>query len=200
MTDQTEREVNPSPDQATLDPHSEGEAAAAAAGHDSPEETNDVETLRQALEASREEATANQDRYLRTRAEMENYKKRVERTYADLAKSSKKNLLSKLLGVKDNLERALQYGESTAGNGEGIIEGVRLTQYQLDQLLESEGVKPIDVDGKPFDPRLEEAIQTVDDLSVPDHSVVQVVRNGYTYDDEVLRPAQVIVSVHGDGK
>jgi molecular chaperone GrpE len=77
------------------------------------------------------------------------------------------------------------------------MEGVRLTSYQLDQLLEQEGVKPIESEGKPFDPRLEEAVQTVDDPNVPDHTVVQVARKGYTQGDEVLRPAQVIVSVHG---
>jgi molecular chaperone GrpE len=196
MTDQTDRVVDPSQDEPSLDPHAEGEAAAAA-GTDTTEETDNVETLKQALEASREEASTNQDRYLRARADMENYKKRIERTYADLAKASKKTLLSKLLGVKDNLERALQYGESAGGNGEGIMEGVRLTQYQLDQLLNQEGVQQIEAEGKPFDPRLEEALQTVQDPGVPDHTVVQVVRNGYTYDDEVLRPAQVIVSVHG---
>ena len=129
------------------------------------------------------------------------------RLNADLAKTSKKSLLSKLLGVKDNLERALHYGEAAEGNGEGIIEGVRLTRYQLDQLLQQEGVRPIEAEGQPFDPRFEEAVHSVNDETVPDNTVIQVVRRGYTYGDdgEVLRPAQVVVSVHsaevapGDG-
>jgi molecular chaperone GrpE len=177
------------------DPRSETEAATAG-GVDVPDQT-DVATLQSQLAAAREEAAENYHRYLRARADMENFKKRMERTYADQAKSAKMQLLTKLLGVKDNLERALQYGEDSPSNGgEGIMEGVRLTQYQLDQLLTQEGVEPIDAQGKPFDPRLEEALQSVHDPSVPDHTVVQVVRRGYTYGDDVLRPAQVIVSVH----
>jgi molecular chaperone GrpE len=106
--------------------------------------------------------------------------------------------LVRLLSVKDNLERALHYGESSPTNGESIMEGVRLTQYQLDNLLQLEGVEAIEAEGKTFDPHLEEAVQRVNDVCVPDHTVVQVVRNGYMYGDEVLRPAQVVVSVHDD--
>jgi molecular chaperone GrpE len=156
-----------------------------------------VETLRQELSAARQEAAEKHEQFLRARADMENYKKRLERTYAEQARSSKRDLLRKMLSIKDNLERALHYGESGQTQGEGLMEGVRLTSYQLDQLLEQEGVKPIESEGKPFDPRLEEAVQTVDDPNVPDHTVVQVARKGYTQGDEVLRPAQVIVSVHG---
>jgi molecular chaperone GrpE len=156
-----------------------------------------VEQLRRELEESRQDAALHQEKFLRVRADMENYKKRMERTYADRAHSSKKDLLQNLLGVKDNLERALHYAGSSEAGGESLIEGVRLTQYQLNQMLQKEGVEPIAAEGQPFDPRLEEAIQTVNDPSVDDHTVVQVVRTGYTYGDEVLRPAQVIVSVHG---
>ena len=112
---------------------------------------------------------------------MDNFKKRMERKYTDLASSSKRDILRKLLAVKDNLERALHYGE-TSESGEGIMEGVKLTQYQLNQLLNQEGVREIEAQGKPFDPRLEEAIQSVDDPSVPDHTVVQVVRKGYVFE------------------
>lgn len=162
------------------------------------EATSDVEQLRKELAAAQEEAAENQNKFLRARADMENYKKRIERTYADLARSSKKELLKKLLAVKDNLERALRYAGDTSPENEGVLEGVRLTEYQLDQLLEQEGIKRIEAEGQPFDPHDEEAVQTVHDPNVPDHSVVQVVRQGYLYGDEVLRPAQVIVNVHGD--
>jgi molecular chaperone GrpE len=164
----------------------------------SPEQRlSEREMLERDLAEARKEASESQDRFLRARADMENYRKRMERTFAELARDTRKDLLRKLLGVKDNLERALQYGTS-AESGEGVLEGVRLTQYQLDQLLQNEGVKQIEAQGKPFDPQYGEAVQTVNDPSVPDHTVVQVVRNGYTFGDQVLRPAQVIVSVHGD--
>ena len=163
--------------EATVEPHSE------------------TEILRHDLASAQRLADENYEKYLRARADMENYKKRIERTYADLARSSKKELLLKLLQVKDNLERALGYG-SSAEQSEGVMQGVRLTEYQLNQLLEQEGVKRIEAEGKPFDPAQEEALHTVHDPSQPDQSVVQVVRQGYMYGDGVLRPAQVIVNVH----
>lgn len=204
MTEHLDEEIKTPGAEATAD-GDEVEAETEAIGNAGPaQEVDEVQTLREELAGARRDASQNHDKYLRARADMENYKKRIERTYADLARSTKKDLLAKLLGVKDNLERALHYGEGTNEHaGEGIMEGVRLTQYQLDQLLAQEGVKEIDAEGKPFDPQFEEAVQSVNDPSVPDHTVVQVLRKGYTYkghtdQDEVLRPAQVIVSVHGD--
>jgi molecular chaperone GrpE len=163
------------------------------------DENTSIDQLRKQLQESRQDAAAHEEKFLRARADMENYKKRIERTYADRAHSSKKDLLRDLLGVKDNLERALQYAGSSEAGSESLMEGVRLTQYQLNQMLQKEGVDPIEAEGQPFDPRLAEAIQSVNDQSVDDHTVVKVVRTGYTYGDEVLRPAQVIVSVHGGG-
>jgi molecular chaperone GrpE len=162
--------------------------------------TDDVEALRQQLTEAQQEASQNYDKFLRARADMENYRKRMERTSAERADTVRKDILRKLLAVKDNLQRALHYGESHGDNTEGIIEGVKLTEYQLNQILSQEGVQQIDALGKPFDPTDEEAVQTVHDPGAPDHQVVQVVREGYTYKDEVLRPAQVIVNVHRDAE
>jgi molecular chaperone GrpE len=152
-------------------------------------------SLEEQLQAARAEADEMRDKYLRAHADMDNFRKRMERNYAEQSRSQTKALLTRLLGVKDNLERALQYGNGNQ-SGEGIIEGVRLTLYQLDSLLEQEGVKGIEAEGRPFDPHLDEAVHSVHDPGVADHTVVQVVRKGYTLNDEVLRPAQVVVSVH----
>jgi molecular chaperone GrpE len=157
---------------------------------------SNVEQLRNELSTAQRQADENYEKYLRAHADMENYKKRIERTYSERERNSKKNLLTKVLQVKDNLERALSYGEGSPGQTEGIMQGVRLTEYQLNQLLEQEGVTRIDAENKPFDPTDEEAVHTVHDPSLPDHAVAQVVRQGYRYGDEVLRPAQVIVNVH----
>jgi molecular chaperone GrpE len=200
MTEHVERNPGSLEDDPAFDPRAQNEALEAGADAGGRSEMT-LETLQNQVDQARSDAAASQDRYLRALAEMENYKKRIERTYTDLAKSSKKELLKKLLGVKDNLERALQYGGST-DSGEGVLEGVRLTQYQLEQLLSQEGVREIEAQGTPFDPRLEEAIHSVSVPDVPDHEVVQVVRKGYTYsytnqdENEVLRPAQVVVNVH----
>lgn len=167
---------------------------------DSPVQEEDVETLRQQLAEARQEASQNYDKFLRAKADMENYRKRMERTSTERAVNARKEILTKLLAVKDNLQRALHYGESHGDNSEGIIEGVKLTEFQLNGVLSQEGVARIEAEGKPFDPTDEEAVQTVHDPNIPDHQVVQVVREGYTYKDGVLRPAQVIVNVHPDAE
>jgi molecular chaperone GrpE len=153
------------------------------------------------LEVAKREAAENYDRYLRAHAEMENFKKRIERTYAQLSRNSKKDLLLKLLSVKDNLERALAYSsKSNPDQDESVIQGVRLTEYQLDQLLRAEGVKPMELKGKTFDPQVAEAVGTRVDPEAPDHSVAEVAQAGYMYQDEVLRPAKVIVAVAQTGE
>lgn len=192
MTESTEGPIDGA--DATADPEAQAEAQAAGAAIQEDDSTE----LETALRQAREEATSNYDKFLRARADLENYRKRTEREMAALRRSAKRELLTKLLTVKDNLERALHYGENGSSNAESIMEGVRLTQYQLDSVLEGENVRAIQAEGTEFDPRLAEAVHRVNDPSVPDHTIVQVVRNGYTYGDDVLRPAQVVVSVHGD--
>jgi molecular chaperone GrpE len=192
-----DRDANEDPRAAT--------SATSAPGGDPPADAEvaagDPSALAEQLEDARREASENHARYLRVHADMENYKKRIERTYADLSRNSKKDLLLKLLGVKDNLERALSYGaQADPGQGESIIQGVRLTEYQLDQLLRGEGVTPMDLKGKPFDPQLAEAVSTVVNPNLPDHSVAEVVQQGYMYQDHVLRPANVLVALKESGE
>lgn len=195
MSDRIDEQATAGAEDYGLDPRSVEEAATSSPDAGPVDMVGD---LKQQLAEAREEAAAQQHKFLRARADMENFKKRIERTYADEAHSAKKQLLNKMLVVKDNLERALHYGTGGEASGESLLEGVRLTQYQLDQLLQQEGVQAIEAEGQAFDPRLEEAVHSVDDRSVPDHTVVQVARAGYTFGDEVLRPAQVVVSVHGE--
>src|SRR5947209_145986 len=130
MTEQTNQPVSAA-EETDLDPRSAGEAQTAR--ETSGSELTEIEQLRADLQQAREEAADSYDKFLRTRAEMENFKKRMERTYADRAELSKKELLRKLLGVKDNIERALHYGTAADASGESLLEGVRLTQYQLDR-------------------------------------------------------------------
>ena len=150
-------------------------------------------SLQQELEDARKEAAENHDKYLRTRAEMENFRRRVERQHADLARSHKKNLLLKLLGVMDNLDRALQYQESGDADRDGLATGLRLTQWQMQELLKSEGLKVIPTEGQRFDPRLHEAVDTVPGAPDQDGAIAAESRRGYQFQDETLRPAQVTV-------
>lgn len=193
MTDTSNEEPLAGPHGVVSDSHGQVEAyttaSEAVGGFD------DTARLEDELEEAKSRADEAHNKYLRALADFENYRKRSDRERDDIRRNTKKDLLRKILTVRDNLERALQYGAASEG-GEGLLEGVRLTQYQVDQILEQEGATAIEAAGQPFDPAIEEAIQSVHDPSVPDHTVIQVVRAGYMLGDEVLRPAQVIVSVH----
>ncbi len=146
------------------------------------------------LEQARREAEDYRDRYLRVRAEMENYKRRIEKSYVDLAKSYKKELFLKILRVMDNLERALAYQETGKSGPEALAEGLRLTHAELNRMLEQEGLKPIQAEGEIFDPHRHEAIQVGQDRSSEEGRILAEVQRGYTYQDDVLRPSQVVVN------
>ncbi|HHH42199.1 MAG TPA: nucleotide exchange factor GrpE [Chloroflexi bacterium] len=146
------------------------------------------EAASEAVEALEAELASWKDRALRLQAEMENYRKRMDRRAEDRIRQERKRLLRTFLTVADNLERALAQGDPN----DPLYEGVALTHRELMRLLEQEGVKPIEAVGAPFDPAHHEAVATTDSRSEP-MVVVQEVEKGYLLDDELLRPAKVIV-------
>ncbi len=123
------------------------------------------------------------------RAEIENVRKRAERIAADRLGAGRRALLGKFLPVLDNLKRALTYEDS-----EGLRDGLQATLKGFEALLVAEGVKAVDVVGKPFDPRIAESIQSREVPEGDDDLVLEEVQRGYVLGDELLRPAQVIVS------
>jgi molecular chaperone GrpE len=128
------------------------------------------------------------------RAEVENMRKRAERIADERYTGGRKAMLGKFLPVLDNLRRAADYEHS-----EGLHEGLNATLKGFEALLAGEGVRPIELAGKPFDPRLAEAIATRDVPDVDDDVVLEEVRQGYLLGDDVLRPALVVVAKHTDG-
>jgi molecular chaperone GrpE len=140
-------------------------------------------------EETGQEVNDYRDKYLRAMAEMDNYKKRVERRYADEAKTERRRLLRTFLTVADNLERALTHADADGA----LAEGVQLTYQDLQKLLHREGIESLAAVGQPFDPQVHEAVAVV-----PGNGgqavVVDETRKGYLYRGELLRPAQVIVS------
>jgi molecular chaperone GrpE len=173
---------------------SAGEVTGAAAA--APDSAARIAELEAALAAAKAEAAAHWDKYLRERAEMENYKKRLERTYADLAKRGRKELLLKLLGVGDNLERAIAY-ESGSGqevDSRNLATGLRMTYLQFKELLGGEGVREVKTVGEQFDPAVHEAVAAEVTADRPEGEVVAEVQKGYLYQDELLRPARVKVA------
>lgn len=135
--------------------------------------------------------------YLRTLADFENYKRRMERDLRTRADEGRRALLSRLLGAVDNLQRAADY-RSGGTPPEQLVDGVLATVKQFEQLLDAENVTAIETMGKPFDPAVSEAVGTAPNASVPDGTVIAEARRGYRIGDEMLRPAQVIVAKHDD--
>jgi molecular chaperone GrpE len=145
-----------------------------------------------ALEALRREKDALQDRLLRTAAEFDNYRKRIDRERRDQADAAVADALEDLLPIMDNLERALQ---APAGEDvDAYRKGVELIHKQMTDLLRKRGVKPIEAVGAIFDPNYHQAV--VQDVSAAhrDGEVMEELRRGYTLGDRLLRPAMVKVA------
>ncbi len=147
-------------------------------------------SLEERLAAANAKADDNYNKFLLAMADFENYKKRMTRDIESIVTSHRRSLLERFLPVLDNLERALQFG-----GGENLRGGIEQTLRGFEAILAGEGVKAIDVKGKPFDPRVAEAIGTAppSDETAED-TVVDVAEKGYNIGDELLRPAKVIVA------
>jgi molecular chaperone GrpE len=159
------------------------------------DDSQDTAGLRDELEKARKQADEMRDRYMRTLADFDNYKKRMERDQRALSDFGRRELIKKLLPAIDNLLRAAQYRQRGTPP-EQIVDGLLATVKQFESILESENIRPIQTVGKPFDPTVSEAVGTAPDGSVPDNTVLDEARRGYMIGDEVLRPAQVIVAKH----
>lgn len=151
---------------------------------------SELESLRAELETSKAKAEENYNKFLYAMADFENYKKRIERQFGEIALAGKKAVLAKFLPVIDNLERALNH----EGEGEGLRAGLQATLKGFEGVLASEGVKAIKVKGEPFDPKVAEAIGTQAAHGVANDVVLEEAQKGYLLGDELLRPAQVIVA------
>lgn len=151
-----------------------------------------IAELEAQLAAAKAEAAQNWDKFLRERAEMENFRKRQERVAADRVRREKREMLGKVLEVVDNLERALAYQDTM--DRDGLQQGMRMLQWQLNELLKAEGLTTVPSVGEQFDPYVHEAIESVASEQHPEGVVVEEVRKGYRLGDETLRPARVKVS------
>jgi molecular chaperone GrpE len=178
----------------------EMEAAAAApvdATEDSPYQADHEAFMRLAKENDEL-----RDRTLRVAADMENLRRRTARDVHDARAYAIANFARDMLGVSDDLNRALAAipAEAKASGDAGfkaLIEGVEMTERAMLNALERHGVKKLEPQGEKFDPNFHQAMFEVPDPSVPANTVVQVVQTGYVIGDRVLRPAMVGVSKGG---
>jgi len=169
------------------------EPEAAAETIDQPEETP-LADLEQKLAEAQEEVRKNWDLYLRSQAELENYRKRVQRDRQDLLRFGHENLLRELLPVVDNLDRAVRHARETGDTGEGLLEGVEMTLNQFQRALEKFGVTPIAAHGEAFDPSRHEAMGQLETSDHPPNTVAQELQKGYLLHERLLRPAMVMIA------
>jgi len=158
------------------------------------QEEDPVEVLDQQLEAALEEKKKAEDKLLRVAAEFDNYKKRLEKQWADFKKYAHESVIRELLSVVDNLERAIVASKETADQNECLLSGVNMTLTEILKVFEKFGVTRIDALGRPFDPNFHEAVARRETDDTGANVVIEEYQKGYMIHDRLLRPAMVVVS------
>lgn len=134
-------------------------------------------------------------KWLRALADLDNYRKRVERDRCRWSETAREDILTDLLEVVDNFERALACEDSGSGPSEGSFrQGVELILRHLTDVLGKHGVTPIVTDGCEFDPNVHEAVAHVDSGECDPNHVVEETQRGYMLGDRLLRCSKVIVA------
>ena len=151
-----------------------------------------IRQLEDALAKKEAEVAANWDKYLRERADLENYRRRVQKEKEDLMKYGNECLLTEILPVLDNMERALDHASEESLSA--IIEGVNLTRSMLLSVLKKFGVEPIETKGATFDSAFHQAMCQVESNDVAPNCVIEEYQKGYLLNDRLLRPAMVSVA------
>jgi molecular chaperone GrpE len=168
----------------------EMESQAAAENAAAPPNTN-TKQYADELAAAQELAEENRRKWLYAMAELDNVRKRLEKQLIERLTGGRKEILGKFLPVIDNLQRALGFDITS----DSLREGLQATLRGFEAVLASEQVRPIQILGRPFDPRLAEAIGTRETNDVAENIVLDEAQRGYMIGEELLRPAQVIVSI-----
>jgi len=143
------------------------------------------------IERLKEDLRREHDMYLRALADYDNYRRRIEREHATADRSGKREIILQLLEVLDGFDRALQHmGDAPSS----VSEGLQLLQRKLLNVLEAQGVTPLQSLGETFDPEFHDAIGTVQSEEFKPGTVADEVQRGYRWGDDVLRPARVRVT------
>ena len=161
----------------------------------SPKSNKKLEEKIVELEKALDDEKIQSQKYLNqlkyTKADLDNLQKQSQKRINDVISRANGRLLLQLLPIVDEIHMAVNTAENV---NENILVGVKMVQGKLLKLLETEGVKPIEAVGKPFDPRYHEAVFEVDTKDHPDGYVMDEIRGGYTYNDRILRASMVKVA------
>jgi len=157
----------------------------------------DIQLLKQRCDEAEKCAADEHDRFLRTLAEFDNFRRRSREEFQQVSAFAIEDLVIRLLPVLDNFERAIKTAEEIK-DYDALHGGVILILRQLRDILTREGVKPIEAQGKLFDPNVHEAVMRVDTDEYPDGTIIEEFQAGYTLGDKVIRPSMVKVARHPD--
>jgi len=146
------------------------------------------------LKVAAEQSKDNLDKLLRSQADFENTRKRLEKDKLEFIKYANEGILLELLNVLDDLERTINLAEDKHEDLNAFLKGVEMILAHLYDMLKQHGVKPIEAEGKVFDPHYHEALMQVENKDLPEHTIVEVLQKGYLMHERVIRTAKVKVS------
>ncbi len=161
----------------------------------STDQSHSVESeLQEVIEVLRKQAEDHQQRYLRAQADLDNFRRRARIEKEDYLKYASLKIIEPLLTIKDNFERALTSSKET-NDFDALVKGIDMVYRHLEQMMEQEGVMPIEAVGQLFNPQFHEAIMQVEAEGVEEGIIVEEIVKGYMMKDRVIRPAMVKVSI-----
>jgi molecular chaperone GrpE len=137
-----------------------------------------------------------QDKMLRNQADLENTRKRLEREKQEFVKFANEGLILDLLNVLDDLERTVDLAQTAKEDLSAFVKGIEMILAHLYEMLKNHGVKPIEAEGKIFDPNFHEALMQVENKELSEHTIIEVLQKGYLIHGRILRTAKVKVSKH----
>ncbi len=156
-------------------------------------ETAERDELLKKFRELKDQLTAAEERVLRTAADAENFKKRLQREQEEQTRFANEAIMRDLLPVIDNLERALDHSKA-GSDQDGIVEGLNLTLIGFLESLGKFGCTPVEAVGKTFDPNFHEAVSQEESLDHETNEVIRELQKGYLLKERLLRPAMVVVA------
>ena len=181
-------------DHEVLDPEIIEPEAADPKDGDSAEEKKQlspIEELQEQLKKKDVELVEQKSDFLREKADLENFRKRLVKDKADAVQFANERLLKELVEIDDNMNRALNTPNTSL---EGLKEGVEMIQKQFATFLKNQKVEPVEAIGKPFDPSLHEVMTQLESEEHKENTVIQEYSTGYTLNGRILRSAKVVIS------
>lgn len=156
-------------------------------------ETSELETLKAQLAQAQADAKKNHDNFLRSLADLDTFRRRVQRDMEDLRKFAIQPLVEELIPALDNLELGLDHAKKDEKSSELAV-GIEMVQTQIKKALQNFAVLEVCPIGQDFDPNLHECVAHTPSEEVEENKVLSLVRKGYTLNGRLVRPATVVVS------